>query len=111
MVGLVVLSAASPLVQAAVTAHLQSFVDPAMMGRVFGFMGSMYAGLMSLGSLLFGLLADGAPAWDASYVVRGCGCAVRRDVSAANDFFASTGSGLLQMRALPITARSIACAN
>lgn len=48
---------------------------------------------------------------DASYVVRGCGCAVRRDVSAANDFFASTGSGLLQMRALPITARSIACAN
>lgn len=63
LVGLVVLSAAIPLVQAAVTAHLQSFVDPAMMGRVFGFMGSMYAGLMPLGSLLFGLLADGAPAW------------------------------------------------
>ena len=73
LVGLVVLSAAIPLVQAAVTAHLQSFVDPAMMGRVFGFMGSMYAGLMSLGSLLFGLLADGAPAWT---LPTSCGAAV-----------------------------------
>lgn len=73
LVGLVVLSAAIPLVQAAVTAHLQSFVDPAMMGRVFGFMGSMYAGLMSLGSLLFGLLADGAPAWTLPTL---CGAAV-----------------------------------
>lgn len=71
--GLVVLSAAIPLVQAAVTAHLQSFVDPAMMGRVFGFMGSMYAGLMSLGSLLFGLLADGAPTWTLPTL---CGAAV-----------------------------------
>ncbi|MDO5023468.1 MFS transporter [Slackia piriformis] len=73
LVGLVVLSAAIPLVQAAVTAHLQSFVDPAMMGRVFGFMGSMYAGLMPLGSLLFGLLADGAPAWTLPTL---CGAAV-----------------------------------
>lgn len=72
LVGLVVLSAAIPLVQAA-TAHLQSFVDPAMMGRVFGFMGSMYAGLMPLGSLLFGLLADGAPAWTLPTL---CGAAV-----------------------------------
>lgn len=74
LVGLVVLSAAIPLVQAAVTAHLQSFVDPAMMGRVFGFMGSMYAGLMPLGSLLFGLLADGAPAWTLPTL---CGAALR----------------------------------
>lgn len=73
LVGLVVLSAAIPLVQAAVTAHLQSFVDPAMMGRMFGFMGSMYAGLMSLCSLLFELLADGAPAWTLSTL---CGAAV-----------------------------------
>lgn len=73
LVGLVVLSAAIPLVQAAATAHLQSFVDPAMMGRVFGFMGSMYAGLMPLGSLLFGLLADGAPAWTLPTL---CGAAV-----------------------------------
>lgn len=73
LVDLVVLSAAISLVQAAVTAHLQSFVDPAMMGRVFGFMGSMYAGLMSLGSLLFGLLADGAPAWTLPTL---CGAAV-----------------------------------
>lgn len=73
LVALVVLSAAIPLVQAAVTAHLQSFVDPAMMGRVFGFMGSMYAGLMPLGSLLFGLLADGAPAWTLPTL---CGAAI-----------------------------------
>ena len=73
LVALAVLSAAIPLVQAAVTAHLQSFVDPAMMGRVFGFMGSMYAGLMPLGSLLFGLLADGAPAWTLPTL---CGAAV-----------------------------------
>ena len=73
LVDLVVLSAAISLVQAAVTAHLQSFVDAAMMGRVFGFMGSMYAGLMSLGSLLFGLLADGAPAWTLPTL---CGAAV-----------------------------------
>lgn len=73
LVALAVLSAAIPLVQAAVTAHLQSFVDPAMIGRVFGFMGSMYAGLMPLGSLLFGLLADGAPAWTLPTL---CGAAV-----------------------------------
>lgn len=73
LVALSVLSAAIPLVQAAATAHLQSFVDPAMMGRVFGFMGSMYAGLMPLGSLLFGLLADGAPAWTLPTL---CGAAV-----------------------------------
>lgn len=67
------LSAAIPLVQAAVTAHLQSFVDPAMMGRVFGIVGSMYAGLMPLGSLLFGPLADAVPAWTLPAL---CGVAV-----------------------------------
>lgn len=36
---LVVLSAEIPLVQAAMTAHLQSFVDSAMMGRVRGVQG------------------------------------------------------------------------
>ena len=61
LVGLVVLSAAIPLVQAAVTAHLQSFVDPAMMGRMFGFMGSMYAGLMPLALCCSGCLPTERP--------------------------------------------------
>lgn len=60
-VSLAVLSAAISLVQAAAAARLQACVDPAMMGRAFGLMGSMYAGLVPLGSIVFGPLADAVP--------------------------------------------------
>lgn len=73
LVSLAVLSAAIPLVQAAVVARLQACVDPDMTGRVFGLMGSMYAGFVPLASVVFGPCADIAPAW---VLPAACGAAI-----------------------------------
>ncbi len=73
LVSLAVLSAAIPLVQAAVVARLQACVDSDMTGRVFGLMGSMYAGFVPLASVVFGPCADIAPAW---VLPAACGAAI-----------------------------------
>lgn len=61
LAGMAGLSFVIPAAQSAATTILQEESDPAMMGRVFGLMGSLYAGLMPLGSALFGPLADVVP--------------------------------------------------
>lgn len=73
LVSLAVLSAAILFVQAAVVARLQACVDSDMTGRVFGLMGSMYAGFVPLASVVFGPCADIAPAW---VLPAACGAAI-----------------------------------
>lgn len=46
------------MVQTAVTTLLQEKSDPAMQGRVFGLMGSMYSGFLPVGMAVFGPLSD-----------------------------------------------------
>lgn len=58
LVAMGALSFSIPAAQSAVTTILQEESDPAMIGRVFGLMGSLYAGLMPFGSAVFGPLAD-----------------------------------------------------
>ncbi len=48
-------------VQTATTTLIQEKTDAAMQGRVFGLMGSMYAGFLPIGMAVFGPLADRIP--------------------------------------------------
>lgn len=49
------------MVQTAVTTYIQEKAESVMQGRVFGLMGSMYAGFLPLGMVLFGPIADMIP--------------------------------------------------
>ena len=46
------------MVQTAVTTLVQERSDPAMQGRMFGLMGTMYSGFLPIGMAVFGPLAD-----------------------------------------------------
>ena len=49
------------MVQTAITTMLQERTDTSMQGRVFGLLGTMYAGFLPLGMAVFGPLADIVP--------------------------------------------------
>ena len=49
------------MVQTAITTMLQERTDTSMQGRVFGLLGTMYAGFLPLGMTVFGPLADILP--------------------------------------------------
>ena len=49
------------MVQTAITTMLQERTDTSMQGRVFGLLGTMYAGFLPLGMAVFGPLADILP--------------------------------------------------
>ena len=49
------------MVQTAITTMLQERTDTSMQGRVFGLLGTMYAGFLPLGMTVFGALADIIP--------------------------------------------------
>ena len=49
------------MVQTAVTTYIQEKAESMMQGRIFGLMGSMYAGFLPLGMVLFGPIADMIP--------------------------------------------------
>ena len=49
------------MVQTAITTILQENTDTSMQGRVFGLLGTMYSGFLTIGMTLFGLLADIVP--------------------------------------------------
>lgn len=49
------------MVQTATTTLLQENAEPAMQGRVFGLLGSMYSGFLPLGMVVFGPMADHMP--------------------------------------------------
>lgn len=49
------------MVQTAITTMLQERTDASMQGRVFGLLGTMYAGFLPLGMAVFGPLADILP--------------------------------------------------
>ena len=49
------------MVQTAITTMLQEKTDTSMQGRVFGLLGTMYAGFLPLGMTVFGPLADILP--------------------------------------------------
>lgn len=49
------------MVQTAVTTYIQEKAESVMQGRIFGLMGSMYAGFLPLGMVLFGPMADMIP--------------------------------------------------
>lgn len=49
------------MVQTAITTMLQEKTDAAMQGRVFGLLGTMYAGFLPVGMAIFGPLADILP--------------------------------------------------
>ena len=49
------------MVQTAITTMLQEKTDTSMQGRVFGLLGTMYAGFLPLGMAVFGPLADILP--------------------------------------------------
>lgn len=49
------------VVQTATTTLLQENAEPAMQGRVFGLLGSMYSGFLPIGMAVFGPLADVMP--------------------------------------------------
>ena len=60
-------------VQTALTTTLQQHVKAHMQGRIFGFMGAMYALCYPAGMVIFGLMADGLPlSW--LMVGSGIGC-------------------------------------
>lgn len=46
------------MAQTALTTMVQEQAEPSMQGRVFGLMGTMYAGFLPLGMAVFGPLAD-----------------------------------------------------
>lgn len=50
--------AALTMVQTAITTMLQEQTDTSMQGRVFGLLGTMYAGFLPIGMAVFGPLAD-----------------------------------------------------
>lgn len=52
------LSLSIPIVQSSATTILQQSSDPKLIGRVFGLFGMMFSGLMPLGMVMFGPLAD-----------------------------------------------------
>ena len=49
------------MVQTAITTMLQEKTDTSMQGRVFGLLGTMYAGFLPIGMAMFGPLADILP--------------------------------------------------
>ena len=49
------------MVQTAITTMLQEKTDASMQGRVFGLLGTMYAGFLPIGMAIFGPLADILP--------------------------------------------------
>ena len=49
------------MVQTAITTMLQEKPDTSMQGRVFGLLGTMYAGFLPIGMAMFGPLADILP--------------------------------------------------
>ena len=49
------------MVQTAVTTLIQEKTEASMQGRVFGLMGSMYAGFLPIGMAVFGPMADAVP--------------------------------------------------
>lgn len=49
------------MVQTAITTMLQEKADTSMQGRVFGLLGTMYAGFLPIGMAMFGPLADILP--------------------------------------------------
>ncbi|MEA4896918.1 MFS transporter [Bacillota bacterium Meth-B3] len=48
-------------VQTATTTIIQEQTEPAMQGRVFGFLGAMYSGFLPVGMAVFGPLSDALP--------------------------------------------------
>ncbi len=61
------------MVQTASTTLIQERAEPAMQGRVFGLLGSMYAGFLPLGMAAFGPLADAVPL---QWIMAGSGLAL-----------------------------------
>lgn len=49
------------MVQTVITTMLQEKTDTSMQGRVFGLLGTMYAGFLPIGMAMFGPLADILP--------------------------------------------------
>ena len=49
------------MVQTAITTMLQEKTDTSMQGRVFGLLGTRYAGFLPFGMVVFGPLADVLP--------------------------------------------------
>lgn len=49
------------MVQTATTTLIQEKADPAMQGRVFGFLGAFYSGFLPLGEVVFGPMCDVVP--------------------------------------------------
>ncbi len=58
---LVIDGVALTMVQTAITTMLQEKTDTSMQGRVFGLLGTMYAGFLPIGMAMFGPLADILP--------------------------------------------------
>ena len=46
------------MIQTSITTLLQEKTEPFIQGRIFGLMGSMYAGFLPLGMAIFGPLSD-----------------------------------------------------
>ena len=61
------------VVQTAITTMLQEAADPAVQGRIFGLMGSMYAGFLPVGMAVFGPMADVLPL---PWIMMGSGAAL-----------------------------------
>lgn len=61
------------MVQTAITTMLQERTDTSMQGRVFGLLGTMYAGFLPLGMTVFGPLADILPL---QWIMIGSGIAI-----------------------------------
>ena len=49
------------VIQTSITTMIQEKTDPDMQGRVFGLLSAVYSGLMPLGMLVFGAMADKIP--------------------------------------------------
>ena len=61
------------MVQTAIATMLQEKIDISVQGRVFGLLGSMYSGFLTIGMAVFGPLADILPL---QWIMIGSGLAV-----------------------------------
>ena len=58
---MIIYGVALTTVQTTITTALQENTESSMQGRIFGFMGSMYAVCYPVGMAIFGLMADTIP--------------------------------------------------